>query len=62
MDLFREEVTAECDSTQGGEHGTPASKEEPSGGNDRVAHNRPSFLSGEVEEPFLSAMMNSPPF
>jgi hypothetical protein len=43
MDLFREEVTAECDSTQGGEHGTPASKEEPSGGNDRVAHNRLRF-------------------
>ena len=47
-DLFREEVTTECDSTQGGEHGTPARKEEPSGGNNRVARNRPSFLSGEV--------------
>ena len=59
VDLFRKEVTAECDSAKGSEHGTPAGKEDPASGDDRVAHKRPSFLSGEFGGR-RTAMMNSP--
>ena len=43
-DLFREEVRTEGDSAQRREYGTPASKEEPSSGDDRVAHKGAVFF------------------